>query len=620
MLAMAAMNKPMIRVPAGSAPFVGDGFVNFASRIGTPSDKSSYAHYRAVWADYADIDAAYSTSWFRKIVDIPPFDETREWRAWLGLDDAQVAAIDAEEKRLDLRRKVRDARILARKDGGALLLMGIAGQDPSQPLGPVPRGALQFLTVLSRWEVAPGPRDNNPMSPSHGAPEYYTLTDMAATRVHPSRVVRFIGNAIRDRRYYDGWGESIWIEMRDAVVKADQIAAGIASMVDEGKIDVVRIKNLMSNMATAEYEGLLARRWASIMTLKSSVNALILDADDEYEQKTLTFQGLTDIQNNALMVMSGKADIPATRLLGRSPQGMNATGESDLRNYYDRIRAGQQTDLSPTLRPLDMAMLASVFGAVPPDAYVEWNPLYQMSEKEAADVEKVFADTAERYANMGMVPDTAMVAMVRGGIIERGQWPGADKAFSDADAAGEMPDALDEPDEAQPEDLVPPPVPEPVTDAAPRTLYVRRDVVNAAAIKAWARSHGFASTVDDMHVTIALSRTAIDWMKVPDAWMTGRADGRMTVAAGGARLVEPLGDGGAVVLLFNSTELAWRHMAIREAGASWDFPEYQPHVTLTYEGNELDLSKIEPYRGPIELGPEVFEEVKDLGTIEHTES
>lgn len=210
-------------------------------------------------------------------------------------------------------------------------------------------------------------------------------------------------------------------------------------------------------MATAEYEALLARRWASIMTLKSSVNALILDAEDEYEQKTLTFQGLTDIQNNALMVMAGKADIPATRLLGRSPQGMNATGESDLRNYYDRIRAGQQTDLSPTLRPLDMAMLASTLGTVPPEAYVEWNPLYQMSEKEAADVEKVFADTAEKYANMGMVPDTAMAAMVRGGIIERGQWPGADKAFAEADAAGEVPDALDEPDEAQPEDLVPQP-------------------------------------------------------------------------------------------------------------------------------------------------------------------
>lgn len=614
------MNKPIIRVPAGSTPFLADGFVNFASRIGTASDKSRYGHYQTTWADYADIDAAYSTSWFRKIVDIPPFDEVREWRTWLGLDTKQVAAVDEEEKRLDIRRKVRDARILARKDGGALLMMGVAGQDPAQPLGPVARGALQFVTVLSRWEVSPGPRDNNPMSPSHGGPEYYTLTDMAATRVHPSRVIRFIGNPIRDRRYYDGWGESLWIEMRDAVSKADQIAAGVAALVDEAKIDVVRIKGLMGNIATTEYETLLARRWSSIMTLKSSVNALMLDGEDEYEQKTLTFQGLTDIQNNALMIMAGKADIPATRLLGRSPQGMNATGESDLRNYYDRIRAGQQTDLAPTLRPLDMAMLASTLGTVPPEAYVEWNPLYQMSEKESADVEKVFADTAEKYANMGVIPDTALTAMVRGGIIERGQWPGADKAYADADAAGEMPDMLDEPDPEPVVEPVPVMSPAPVTDAAPRTLYVRRDVVNAAAIKAWAAKQGFATTVDDMHVTIAHSTTPIDWMKVPDQWSMGSADGKMTVPAGGARLVEPLGDKGAVVLLFNSTELAWRHMAIREAGASWDFPEYQPHVTITYDGAGVDLRTIEPYRGPIELGPEVFEEVKAPGTIEHMES
>ena len=197
------------------------------------------------------------------------------------------------------------------------------------------------------------------------------------------------------------------------------------------------------------------------------------------------------------MIMAGKADIPATRLLGRSPQGMNATGESDLRNYYDRIRSGQQTDLAPTLRPLDMALLASTLGTVPPEAYVEWNPLYQMSEKEAADVEKVFADTAEKYANMGVIPDTALTAMVRGGIIERGQWPGADNAYADADAAGEMPDMLDEPD---PEPMVEPVTvtpPAPVTYATPRTLYVRRDVVNAAAIKAWAAKQGFAATVDD---------------------------------------------------------------------------------------------------------------------------
>ncbi|MNN83453.1 hypothetical protein D3C81_2004930 [compost metagenome] len=98
-------------------------------------------------------------------------------------------------------------------------------------------------------------------------------------------------------------------------------------------------------------------------------------------------------------------------------------------------------------------------------------------------------------------------------------------------------------------------------------------------------------------------------MKVGGDWGS-RQDGGLTVAPGGARLVEPQGSEGAVVLLFNSSELAWRHMQIREAGASWDYEEYQPHVTITYAAGDLDLSKIEPYRGKIEFGPEIFEDLQ----------
>lgn len=68
--------------------------------------------------------------------------------------------------------------------------------------------------------------------------------------------------------------------------------------------------------------------------------------------------------------------------------------------------------------------------------------------------------------------------------------------------------------------------------------------------------------------------------------------------------------GKATVLLFSSSDLQWRHMAIREAGASWDHPEYQPHVTISYEFDG-ELSEVEPYRGKIELGPEIFEEIDE---------
>ena len=150
-----------------------------------------------------------------------------------------------------------------------------------------------------------------------------------------------------------------------------------------------------------------------------------------------------------------------------------------------------------------------------------------------------------------------------------------------------------------------------VTDAPPRTLYVHRKVTNGADIVAWAKAQGFETTLDasDMHVTVAFSRAPVDWMKAGSDW-TSREDGGLTIKPGGARLLEKF-DGGAIVLLFNSSDLSWRHQSIKDAGATWDFPDYQPHITITYAPGALDLSKVEPYRGTIELGPEVFSELNE---------
>jgi len=73
------------------------------------------------------------------------------------------------------------------------------------------------------------------------------------------------------------------------------------------------------------------------------------------------------------------------------------------------------------------------------------------------------------------------------------------------------------------------------------------------------------------------------------------------------RSVEPLGDQGAVVLKFTSSILQARWKEFRIAGASWDYEGYTPHITLTYDVGDVDLKKIKPYEGPIDLGPEIYE-------------
>jgi hypothetical protein len=310
-----------------------------------------------------------------------------------------------------------------------------------------------------------------------------------------------------------------------------------------------------------------------------------------------------------LNIVAGAADIPVTRLLGQSPGGLNATGESDIRNYYDRISGDQNTWLTPAMTPLDNALWMSATGTRPTDAWYEWASLWQQTPKEKAETAKIKADATQIYSSSGLIPADALAKGVQNQLIEDGVYPGLEDALEES-AAELAIEPLDPESEMESDPNIDPEE-EPVTgtatqDAAPRTLYVRRNVKNAADIVAWAKSQGFEKTLaaDDMHVTIAFSRTPIDWMKTRDVRQS-----ELKIAAGGARIVEPLGPKGAIVLLFNSSELSWRHQDIIRAGASWDWPEYQPHISITYDGSEIDFSSVEPYRGEIILGPEIFEEV-----------
>ncbi|WP_066483620.1 MULTISPECIES: hypothetical protein [unclassified Sphingomonas] len=147
----------------------------------------------------------------------------------------------------------------------------------------------------------------------------------------------------------------------------------------------------------------------------------------------------------------------------------------------------------------------------------------------------------------------------------------------------------------------------------PAPLYVYRKLINATELLEWARSQGFATTLepDDLHVTVAYSKRPVNWFA-----MTGwGGPAELIVEPGGPRLVRRMGAGGsegeAIALLFQDASLQWRHQEMRDAGASWDHPSYLPHVTISYQGQAIDLDQVEPYRGRLVFGPEVFEAIDE---------
>jgi hypothetical protein len=139
-----------------------------------------------------------------------------------------------------------------------------------------------------------------------------------------------------------------------------------------------------------------------------------------------------------------------------------------------------------------------------------------------------------------------------------------------------------------------------------RTLYIHRNLSNPEPFIAWAREAGFKSTLaaSDIHCTQAHSSKKVDW----DSLGTSRDK---ISASGGARSVAKLGDAGAVVLKFQNGILTDRFNELIDKGCSWDFPSYIAHISITYDGGDMDISGIEPYKGTLEFGPEIFQEINN---------
>jgi hypothetical protein len=146
-------------------------------------------------------------------------------------------------------------------------------------------------------------------------------------------------------------------------------------------------------------------------------------------------------------------------------------------------------------------------------------------------------------------------------------------------------------------------------ERGPARLYAYRSVSHETSTKlmAWAHSQGILSTLDswDMHITLIYSST-------PTAWEWNSGDRESLLIKGGKRSIELFGeDKDTLVLKIESSALSDRHAELLATGCTSDYPDYQPHITITYKGKGVDVSQIAPYTGDIQLDREWFKEAGD---------
>ena len=187
-----------------------------------------------------------------------------------------------------------------------------------------------------------------------------------------------IPDPLPDERQGEGfWGDSVLDSLMDAVMNVGVTSQAVAHMLQEASVDVIKIRDFLQSVRDDEYRKALIERFSLANIAKSSVNALILDADDEWGRMEQRFGGVRDVMMVYLLIASGAADIPATRMLGQSPTGLSATGESDLRNYYDNVHVRQTLDIEPAIMNLDRCLVRSALGDWPDGLSYEWKSLWQ---------------------------------------------------------------------------------------------------------------------------------------------------------------------------------------------------------------------------------------------------
>lgn len=134
-------------------------------------------------------------------------------------------------------------------------------------------------------------------------------------------------------------------------------------------------------------------------------------------------------------------------------------------------------------------------------------------------------------------------------------------------------------------------------------FYCKRPLLNGDQLFDWAHSSGFTEVLDPtlMHVTIAYSRAHVDAHKLKldmtDILVIKPEVPRQMVSF----------DKGSSALRFDSPHLSKRWRYFLDHGASWDYPGYTPHVSVSYRPSELRIDKMKPFDGQLIFGPEEWE-------------
>ena len=410
------IDKQIVQQPVRTT----DAFMNALARMGLNQpnllEGTEYPLTRLT-RNYNLLNSLYRSHWIiRRIIDTIPEDMCKaRYTLTTNVAPDLLDRFQKMERRTKTQARILEGLKWGRLYGGAAAVMVIDGHEDmlyeKLDYDMIMPGSFKGLMVFDRWSgITPGPdlvEDIN--DPDFGLPDYYQVTTQEGCvfQVHHSRVLRFIG---RDVPYWEKqaevhWGISEVEVVFDELKKRDNTSWNIANLVFLANLRVLKMNQLGQDLAIANgqvqqdlYNTLQAQNW-----LMSNMGLYVMDKEDEFDTKQYTFAGINDIYESFMLDVAGACEIPVTKLFGRSPAGLNATGESDLQNYYDVIDKNQESHLRPVLDKLLPIMALSEWGAIPDDLDYTFNPIRTPSDKDLAELVEKKSNTVVAVFNAGLI-------------------------------------------------------------------------------------------------------------------------------------------------------------------------------------------------------------------------
>ena len=382
----------------------GIAWSNLASGLGQKQDKTIWTRYGSAYilSDDELTQLCLGDGLANRIVEAIPQDATREG-IWIE-DETTRKKLDKEFERLGMEEAFFTALKFQRQYRGSLLIIGaMDGRTVDQPLNEKAIRTIEFLKPIDATcvDLQDSDWDMDPMSPTFGkiirySVQYYVKDQYIRYKIHYTRVLEFKNDPCptslfagldQTHRY---WGLSSLQAIYNSLAALGSITQSTVNIILEFVSGTYKFKNLAALIAGGG-EASLQKRMQAIQLSTSVLNARIIDSEEEFQKEYATLSGLDSILDRYMLMLSGSTGIPVTRLFGRAPAGLNATGDSDYTNYIDIVQSFQKNRLKPQLRRF--ITLLCYANKLNPDVEFEFNSLYQMSETEKATLAKTEADT-----------------------------------------------------------------------------------------------------------------------------------------------------------------------------------------------------------------------------------